>query len=327
VERVVARVFELHTRTAAAAAAAGADCGAQTRRDAFDSGRSGAEFWTQVLDEDDEIGMHWDKDYALEHAEPGLNVHPHIATVTYLSSLGAPTLVLRKPTPVFFEESVAGDLEKFASSRPGDAPPHASASAFLSYPAIGKHVAFDGRWLHGALPELKAREGEVKTAKGGSPRTESSRKKRVTLLVNVWLNHVPSTATPLDVDHESLAPRGLASLGKYGVERNAGETNATNDEEMLESSVESIDVSEREGGLKTIRREFLHAGKKFAVSVSVPKEWRGAGPGGGRSFALVGSTGSVEHSGGGSKSDARGKRKRKGDPLGAAPVQTPRARF
>jgi hypothetical protein len=38
----------------------------------------------QVLDESDDIGMHFDKDYDLEEA--ALNIHPHVATVTYLTN-------------------------------------------------------------------------------------------------------------------------------------------------------------------------------------------------------------------------------------------------
>lgn len=43
----------------------------------------------------DEVGLHFDADYVLEDLLPvGQLVHPHIATVTYLSDEGAPTLVL-----------------------------------------------------------------------------------------------------------------------------------------------------------------------------------------------------------------------------------------
>ena len=58
----------------------------------FDPTRSGAEWWTQVIDSThDAIGLHWDKDYALEHND--LNVHPHVGTVTYFANEGAPTSV------------------------------------------------------------------------------------------------------------------------------------------------------------------------------------------------------------------------------------------
>ena len=179
----------------------------------FDASRSGAEWWTQVVDIDDEIGVHWDKDYGLEPS--GLNVHPQIGTVTYFSSFGAPTLMARKPTPTFFSESVAGAFEHLTThhsdrehmcffARRAGLPAFASANAFLSFPAFGKHVAFDGRWLHGALPEL-SRKAEEKNP------TSSTTTKRVTFLVNVWLNHVPSTATPLP----ERALRRMAKLGAY----------------------------------------------------------------------------------------------------------------
>ena len=38
------------------------------------------------------IGMHWDKDEDLVDQQ-GINIHPHLSTVTYLSDAGAPTLV------------------------------------------------------------------------------------------------------------------------------------------------------------------------------------------------------------------------------------------
>ena len=56
---------------------------------------SGAEWWTQCIDNrDGEIGFHWDKDYSLEE-ETGVDVFPHLATVTYLSDKpgGAPTII------------------------------------------------------------------------------------------------------------------------------------------------------------------------------------------------------------------------------------------
>ena len=46
----------------------------------FDPERSGAEWWTQVIDAEDDIGFHWDQDYGV--ADSGVNLHPHLATVT-----------------------------------------------------------------------------------------------------------------------------------------------------------------------------------------------------------------------------------------------------
>lgn len=82
-------------------------------------------------------------------------IHPHVATVTYLSDAGAPTMVVHhQPMAFRGTESVR--------------------HAFISHPRLGKHMSFDGRLLHGVPPELIA------------PRTPSSYT-RITVLVNVWL--------------------------------------------------------------------------------------------------------------------------------------------
>ena len=277
-EQIAKRVFDAHTRApnAALASALGTD------RPGFDLRRSGAEWWTQVVDAEDEIGMHWDKDYALEAAD--VNVHPQIGTVTYFSSVGAPTLMARKRTKTFFRDSVAGafdDLETDgASAFRGAKPKHASARAFLSFPAFGKHVAFDGRWLHGALPELSQAPSGTKTETRKTP-------KRVTFLVNVWLNHVPSTATPLP----KRALSRVAPIGAYVFER-----------DLREGSVESVDVAKTEGATRTIERAFAHAETTFSMRAALPEAWfAGGAPGRGGSFALVGTGGEVVEVRGGEK--------------------------
>ena len=40
----------------------------------FDASKSGAEWWTQCIDPDDDIGLHWDRDYDLQE-EQGLLLH------------------------------------------------------------------------------------------------------------------------------------------------------------------------------------------------------------------------------------------------------------
>eukprot|EP01035_Chromulina_nebulosa_P018091 gene18091-23740_t len=52
-----------------------------------------AEWWTQVIDSNDDIGFHWDKDYGIEEST-SFNLFPHLGTVTYLSDYGGPTVVL-----------------------------------------------------------------------------------------------------------------------------------------------------------------------------------------------------------------------------------------
>ncbi|GMH47207.1 hypothetical protein TrRE_jg2693 [Triparma retinervis] len=126
----------------------------------FDPSRSGAEWWTQVIDVRDDIGVHFDRDYGME--EFGLNVHPHVATVTYLSDKGGPTVVLEHTSGCEVGEDFSGSVDK----------------VFMSYPEAGKHMSFDGRFLHLAPTDLMGRG-------------EKRRGLRYTFLVNVWLNHIP----------------------------------------------------------------------------------------------------------------------------------------
>lgn len=148
-ERLARHVFEFHTRGLG-----------------FDARRSGAEWWTMVIGASrDAVGLHWDRDYNLE-ADHGVNVHPAFATVTYLSDVGHPTVILENAAPVLAT----------------DPPPAGARAVHVAWPRAGKHVSFDGRWLHGV-------PGGVPAARPGS-----EEELRVTFLVNVWLNHVPASA-------------------------------------------------------------------------------------------------------------------------------------
>ena len=82
---------------------------------------------------------------------------------------------------------------------------------YLSYPRPGKHISFDGRWLHGAPSSLEPDsdsdddddddgddEEEAEEDRGSSSnkrqRTDppiAPTTRRITFLVNVWLNHQP----------------------------------------------------------------------------------------------------------------------------------------
>ncbi len=194
---------------------------------------SGAEWWTLVLetskpseitqegnmnpdteenaddeDEDDEVGMHFDADYGLEEQLPNYMLHPRVATVTYLSDVGVPTLVLdkRSPPPRDIEKkTLNGNIEL----------------GWLSCPMLGKHIAFDGRLLHGApgtfFPssstiglidksneeEPGAKRRKVQNDEGGCFGVAGHDRskvgtKRITFMVNVWLNHCPIDAEPIN---------------------------------------------------------------------------------------------------------------------------------
>ena len=126
----------------------------------------------------------------LEEQLPDFIVHPRVSTVTYLSDIGAPTLILNKHSPPPSDKdksSINGSINK----------------AWLSHPNFGKHVAFDGRFLHGAPAEffpsvkkpINAHEPQAKKLK---VERSSAGGKRITFLVNVWLNHCPLESEPLD---------------------------------------------------------------------------------------------------------------------------------
>ena len=196
--------------------------------------QSGAEWWTLVLDDDendddidgddhdkknqkddansesseegDEVGLHFDADYGLEEQAPNLLLHPRLATITYLTDHGAPTMIFdqRSPPP---NDAAKATLEGSVGR------------GWLSRPITGKHVAFDGRLLHGApatfFPakekhsgnkeaindKLEESEPLAKRPKLSDRPIENARDtntKRITLLVNIWLNHCPLDAEPLE---------------------------------------------------------------------------------------------------------------------------------
>ena len=143
-ERLALEIFRFHARDAV-----------------FDPKTSGAEWWTLVIDgAADDVAFHFDRDYDME-ADQGILLHPHLATVTYLTDGGAPTLVLERPSPLLAQQPCTGPVP----------------AAEACWPAAGRHLAFDGRMLHGAPSGL-----------GGAP---AARGRRCNFLVNVWLNHVP----------------------------------------------------------------------------------------------------------------------------------------
>ena len=176
-ERLALDIFNHHARDAS-----------------YDPTRSGAEWWTQCIDPEDDIGLHWDRDYDLQE-EQGLLLHPHVATVTYLQSPpgAAPTVVLDCASPLLESDDPCGPI----------------AGATACWPSNGRHLAFDGRMLHGAMSELTEglpstsaasngakgpTSGKAGKAKGTAPQLVG---KRVTFLVNCWMNHVPWGAEEL----------------------------------------------------------------------------------------------------------------------------------
>jgi hypothetical protein len=263
-ERLALSIFEFHT--------AGAE---------FDLAKSGAEWWTQVINVDDDIGFHFDRDYEVEES-CGINVHPHLATVTYLSEHnGAPTVVLQHPGKIYASEQPLGEV----------------GEAYLSYPSEGKHLSFDGRLLHAAPSDLvcaiEGKEGtEQGTAKqngkrkriqdtenaGGSAEMSSKGgkgeacknkkrpRKRVTFLVNVWLNHVPVSAVRCPDRISSLLSDfkpevRLASSSEKGSSINVGE-----------AEPHELVVNQDAHPLKVMKWKFGTGESTLGVTMQLPTE-------------------------------------------------------
>ena len=178
----------------------------------YDRDTSGAEWWVQIrpsppagryamhaqADLDDEISrqgvnFHWDKDENLRQIMGGdtTYIHPHLSTVTYLTPHGAPTLAVNRRIHPLTGQWIEPDRDK--------------DQAFLSWPRKGKHLSFDGRFLHAAPPELLPEDSRLSdtTISGTSKdnltsdqRKQVSRQRRVTFLVNIWLNYKPLDVHP-----------------------------------------------------------------------------------------------------------------------------------
>jgi hypothetical protein len=180
----------------------------------YDPSRSGAEWWVQIKpsppqgryamhagqkrprtvdtvvceDDLDSLGIpfHWDKDEDLRIAAGGsVYVHPHWSTVTYLATGETPS-----PTVCVEQCRVhptTGSYHLHANDKP--------VRAYFSAPRIGKHLVFDGRFLHAATPELvPPLQSSFRTSvdpQHPHHRRLLRRGRRVTFLVNIWLNYRP----------------------------------------------------------------------------------------------------------------------------------------
>ncbi len=136
------------------------------------------------------ICFHWDKDEDLRLLMDGkMYIHPHLSTVTYLSDIGAPTLALN-----YRVNALTGEYIPLGEDE--------SVEGYLAWPRIGKHLSFDGRFLH-AAPSGFMKKGffekqieipldQLKFAESTQDKKILERRhRRVTLLVNIWLNYVP----------------------------------------------------------------------------------------------------------------------------------------
>jgi hypothetical protein len=247
-EQLAKDVFDLHTKH-------------MTADVDFAASRSGAEWWTLVLDAEDDVGLHWDRDYEME-ASAEILVHPHLSTVTYLTNVGGPTVVLGCVSP---KES--GELSDIVGP---------IKEVFVSRPAPGKHISFDGRLLHGAPAD--ANVWPPSTSGAG---TGDAPGPRVTFLVNVWLNHTPSSAEPFPADKLAELAPDLGACSSVAALRAAtgglGQEAGPQEQESM-----ALEVAEDTGDGKVIDMQFTAQdnGKPVTVRLPLPlKELRQGGAG------------------------------------------------
>jgi len=270
-EKIALEIFQFHTK------------GCQ-----FDKENSGAEWWTLAIDsENADVSWHWDKDYGLE--ESGINLSPHLATITYLSETGAPTVMLNKIAPTEYHKDISGTASKM----------------FLSRPRIGKHSSFDGRFLHAAPIELSLwnEDGTVSGKNGsdsggsdgggsdgggsdgggsdgggsdndrsnisGTSRNESKKvvPLRYSFLVNIWLNWKPQDAI--------VCPKKLIkTLSTNDLNDNMPQINFSNESEIkiLEFDGMKKNATENNTVENDLSWDFTVGDQKANIHLSVLKE-------------------------------------------------------
>ena len=237
--------------------------------------------------------------------------------VQYIAIHATDTLLFfpEKRTPLYHNESVSGTLDDFSESCAGNysgnnrkLPQHMDCDTFLSYPQVGKHVSFDGSWLHGALPALAQPGGNEPSSNTSSPKVKSSTKKtktkRVTFLVNVWLNHAPSTACRLpDSVASVLAPVG-AFHGAFAKETTSNSSEKARDGTACGGKSDNSNSVNTSDAVATIdvaaiastelTTAFKHADKKIVMTLDLPSRFYSEGhdtTAEGGSFALKGTGG------------------------------------
>ncbi len=181
----------------------------------YDQETSGAEWWVQIrpsppagrysmhafAEADNEAGegeddmakagisFHWDKDEDFRLLTGGsMYIHPHLSTVTYLTDLGAPTMVLSKRVDPMTGAYVS-DVDDDGSV--------SNVNGLVSFPKQGKHLSFDGRYLHAAPSDLLSDGLFEEQCKFDKPddmdkkemKVLERRHRRVSFLVNIWLNY------------------------------------------------------------------------------------------------------------------------------------------
>ena len=148
----------------------------------------GAEWWVQDRSGTDGLGFHYDKDESMSTIKRRVR-HPVVSTVTYLTSDGAPTLVMEQTFVDWYRNQ-----------------PVMPQRGYIAFPMANVHVMFSGALQHGVLGSAAPlHDNEVRAAKereeelideaalgadndadwdDDSPAAVAERNRRITLMVN-----------------------------------------------------------------------------------------------------------------------------------------------
>lgn len=148
---------------------------------------AGAEWWVQHRSEAEDISFHHDKDEALASLKMTMQF-PEVSTVTYLTDIGAPTLI-------FNQTSKDGNEEV----------PIIPSRGFLSYPKKNRHLLFRGNLQHGVPGKLAIPFGG---SGGVGLRSGVGGQRRITFLIN-WWSHQPLGPNCRKVDNKMVKSMGL----------------------------------------------------------------------------------------------------------------------
>jgi hypothetical protein len=219
----------------------------------------GVEWWVQVRRSEwksmADIPLHWDCDEELKKLT-GEHVPPWLASVTYVGDAGAPTIVLPVPAD---------------SCGRAMAPLTETLGSFVSYPKRGKHMAFDGRLLHGALKDMA-----VSSAAGDVSGAEETDYMRVSILVNIWVGRKPHGIDRLPA--EAAADLSNASGDFF---KSAVPVDALSVSSLAPGAGVSVSPESREFPVRTlVQKELLEATpnwKELARTIGFPFSHRPVG--------------------------------------------------
>ena len=161
----------------------------------------GAEWWVQVKELSpaeetamptdtkkvsnlEAIDLHYDKDEEMASMF-GIGIFPFISTVTYLteSEYAPPTIIFSRRYDEVDDDTNQNGIKDM----------------FVSHPRIAKHVAFDGRLLHGAPSHPLLRRQFFETSEVHCHDASITQSIRITFLVNIWLGYKPVGVNVLPV--------------------------------------------------------------------------------------------------------------------------------